>query len=396
MTNPFSSGSNPFEFLLGDLLKMLGSQAGAQSDMARQMAISVASESGEQANVDPIERIKFEELSKILAFHIDDFGAIPHPEGLRRGVEVVTKVEWAAQTVADWDPFANLFKEHTAIEAESGSREDAVTKSSEQDSLAQMIQNLSKMVGPSMVAMQMGSMIGHLARVAFGSFEIPVPRSSSSVPMLISRNIDAFASEWELPQDQVRLWATLRDLVTSAIVSSPKISKHLGDLFTSHIRASNASLKNVQERLSQLDLSDPEALQSALSDPSGIFSSDGYNAAQLKILEEISITIAVIEGLAHNAATVIGGRLLGNIASIDEAFMRRRIERSEGERLSEQFFGIEISRSALEKGQGFVAGVIDRAGESGIGPIWERDGTFPTMNELEAPGLWLARLEFDE
>ena len=106
-------------------------------------------------------------------------------------------------------------------------------------------------------------------------------------------------------------------------------------------------------------------------------------------------TMAVIEGLTSNAMTILGSRLLGNSTAIDEAFLRRRIERSEGERLSEQFFGIEITRAGIEQGQDFVRGVIERAGEEGLSPLWTRKEAFPTPSELEAPGLWLARLELE-
>ncbi|TAN22210.1 MAG: hypothetical protein EPN30_09065, partial [Actinomycetota bacterium] len=150
-----------------------------------------------------------------------------------------------------------------------------------------------------------------------------------------------------------------------------------------------------QNRLSQLDLSDPEGLQAAISDPAGIFGPEGQSEAQRRINDDIQSTIAVIEGLASNAVLKLGGRLLGNSAAIDEAFMRKRIERSDGERLSEQFFGIEVTRAGIEKGQSFIQGVIDRAGEEGVVPLWTREGSFPTPSELEAPGLWLARLELE-
>lgn len=393
MTNPFSSGSNPFEFLLGDLLKMLGTQKGMHAEMARQMAVSVANDP-EGETVDPIDRINHEELVKILDIHLQDFPAIPQPIGGRNAIEVVTKIEWASRTVSDWEKFAAMFEQQAELQQHSGENKPS-SEVDQNDNFSQMIQNLSKMVGPSMIAMQMGSMVGHLSKVAFGSFEIPVPRPTSSVPMLIPKNIEKFASEWELPLEQVRLWSTLREVVMWRILSAPVVSERIENLIERHIHASKVGFTDIQERLSHLDLSNPESLQEALSDPSGIFSSEDLDEIQLTIVTDISTTMSIVEGIASYALSTIGGRLLGNSASIEEAFMRRRIERSDGERLSEQIFGIEISRAGIERGQAFVQGVIERAGEDGLAPIWSDKGSFPTPAELEAPGLWLARLEFE-
>lgn len=395
MTNPFSSGSNPFEFLLGDLLKMLGTQQGMSGEMAKQMAVAIANDPVNQPNVDPIDRIKFEELLQIIDIHLRDFSALPQ-SGSTSKIEVVSRVDWAYRTISDWDRYSKMFQEQAAIgDGSANQNEDLPANMEQNDNFAQMLQNLSKMIGPSMIAVQMGSMVGHLAKVAFGSYEIPVPRSTSGAPMIISYNVDEFAKDWELPLDQVRLWATLHELVMYSIISSKVIAERIESLITKHIQASNTSMKDIQNRLSQLDISDPENLQTALSDPTGIFGNSEQTENQKRILSEISSTMAIVEGLSAYAMDVIGARLLGNSSAISEAFLRRRLERSDGERLSEQFFGMEITRPSVEQGEDFIRGVIERSGEEGLSPLWNRPGSFPTQAELEAPGLWLARLEFD-
>ncbi len=396
MTNPFSSGSNPFEFLLGDMLKLLGSQKGMQSEMARQMAVSVANVPANQPNVDPLDRIKYEELTKILDIHLRNYGALPEVSSRNSKIEVVTRIEWAQRTVSDWERYANMLIKVAEVQEDQKQIGAELPSTLEQsENFAQMIQNLAKVIGPSMIAMQLGSMVGHLAKVAFGSYEIPVPRPANSSAMIISYNVDSFAQEWEMPLEQVRLWATLREMVMSTILGAPLISERVDELITKHIEASSTSLKQIQDRLSQIDITDPEGLQQAMADPTGIFGAEVQNEVQTRILADIRTTMAVIEGLSSHAMSTIGGRLLGNSAAIDEAFLRRRLERSDGERLSEQFFGMEITRSGIEEGQDFIDGVVERAGEDGLSPLWTREGGFPTPPELAAPGLWLARLELE-
>ncbi len=38
-------------------------------------------------------------------------------------------------------------------------------------------------------------------------------------------------------------------------------------------------------------------------------------------------------------------------------------------------------------------GVLERADTVGLGRLWEDSKNFPTPNEVDAPGLWLARLD---
>ena len=37
--------------------------------------------------------------------------------------------------------------------------------------------------------------------------------------------------------------------------------------------------------------------------------------------------------------------------------------------------------------------MIERAGADGLEPLWASERNLPTPNEVDAPGLWLARIE---
>ena len=72
---------------------------------------------------------------------------------------------------------------------------------------------------------------------------------------------------------------------------------------------------------------------------------------------------------------------------------RRRVDTSAGDLFIEQLLGIRCGDEQVLRGKSFVQGVVDRAGERGLEPLLERPDAIPTPNELDAPGLWLARLE---
>ena len=91
--------------------------------------------------------------------------------------------------------------------------------------------------------------------------------------------------------------------------------------------------------------------------------------------------------------TQIGRRLIPTFDQIHEAMQRHRVERGEAERFIEGLLGLKLERAHYERGQAFVDGVVERAGIEGLNRLWEEQSMLPTPNELDAPGLWLARID---
>jgi uncharacterized protein (DUF2342 family) len=46
-----------------------------------------------------------------------------------------------------------------------------------------------------------------------------------------------------------------------------------------------------------------------------------------------------------------------------------------------------------EQGKAFCDGVVARAGMDGLNRAWEGPGSMPSMQELDDPARWLARVE---
>ena len=91
----------------------------------------------------------------------------------------------------------------------------------------------------------------------------------------------------------------------------------------------------------------------------------------------------------------IGGGLLSSYGMITEAARRRRVEADESDRFVARLFGLELGQPTYDTGAAFVDGVVERAGFDALDPLWADEANLPTPAEIEAPGLWLARLELD-
>ena len=88
------------------------------------------------------------------------------------------------------------------------------------------------------------------------------------------------------------------------------------------------------------------------------------------------------------AARLIGGDAL----RIAEAVRRRRLEAAAEDVFIERLLGLQVTPALVQRGKNFVSGVVDRAGESSLSQLFATATSLPTPAELDAPGLWLARI----
>jgi putative hydrolase len=111
---------------------------------------------------------------------------------------------------------------------------------------------------------------------------------------------------------------------------------------------------------------------------------------------QLQLLTAVLEGYADCVLERVGDKLIPSFSQIHEAMQRHRVERGEAERFIEDLLGLKLERDHYEQGEAFCKGVIERAGPEGLNRLWESERMLPTPAELEAPGLWLARIELPE
>ena len=65
----------------------------------------------------------------------------------------------------------------------------------------------------------------------------------------------------------------------------------------------------------------------------------------------------------------------------------------EADRFVERLLGLELAQATYDRGAAFVAGVLERAGDDGLRRLWTDPDHLPTPAEVDAPGLWLARID---
>ncbi|MDG1846390.1 MAG: zinc-dependent metalloprotease [Acidimicrobiales bacterium] len=381
--------TNPFEGFpfFGDFEKLFGNMGQDHWGTARQIAIQMAAGDNTDPNVDPSHRIEIEQLSRIAQLHVHD------ATGLDLGIvslEATTRTQWVNSALEAYQP---LFLELTEALTDKPSNDVA-----EGDPMSAMFGQLMQFLGPMMLAMTAGSMVGHLAQRSLGQYDLPIPRDSKNEIQIITHNVGTFGEEWSLPSQELFLWVCLHELCHHAVLRIEHVHERLHNLLINYVSGFESNPTGLEEKLGQIDMNSPSALhdlQSSLGDPEimlGVIQSD----AQLAILPELHALIAVVVGYVDHVMDEMGVGLISSYSQVTEALRRRRVEENPSDRFIERIFGLELTQSQYERGGSFVAGVIERAGKPGLSRLWQHKRNLPTPNEVDAPGLWLARIDLPE
>ena len=382
---------SPFDGLLGDLLKILGGQGGGAPwlESARALAVGVATDNEPEGNPDPLERIALEQVADVARRHVEmvtgqllTTSASITPAG--RG-------PWALAQLDSWRP--TVEKVVQAQADATGASLAQLTDSADDGGVPPIFGQFAATLGPMLLGLQFGSAAGHLAERALDSYALPLPWPEGSDLLVVPRNVAQFAEDWSLPLDEVRLFAVTRELAGQVALGNPSIAKRVNELLESAMHDALGAQSTLIEKMTSSG--DPEALSSMLSDPDSLLAelvSPGAHASSASLTAATNALAATIDHVADTVAA----SLTANHGLIKEAWHRHRVTDGKGEQAAGGLFGLDLSAPEFERGQAFVAGVLERQGNDGLMQIVHSGANLPTPAEFDAPGLWLERLSLPE
>ncbi len=382
----FSSSGIPF---FDQIAKAMSSAGPVQWDMARQFAMMTATNSNVEPNVEPTARIAVQQLSPVADLHVRDVTGLSTSDTTQPPmIDVVTRSTWTHHTL---DAFKFYFSDFLG-NASSASNESGLEL--ESNGMDAMMANLTKMMAPAMLGMSVGSMIGQLSLRAFGQYDLPIPREPKSQLLFVARNSEEFAEDWSIKVEDMQMWLLIQELTFHALFRISFIRNAITNSVKQHVAGFRPNPNALGQRLTNIDVSntDPAAImQQLLGDPTMLLGNE-RSAPQRALAPKLDAMISAIVCYVDHVVDTVASRILGNGAQISEAFRRRRVESSSQDQYVKQLFGIYLTDDQVDRGQRFIAGVIERAGENGLAKLWTRDGNLPTPNEIAAPGLWIERI----
>ena len=402
-----ADAGNPFQSLLGDLMNMLGSNGPDSWEMTRSFALNVATGGTPESNVEPLQRIQVEQLSRVAELNVMEATGLPiTPDGRRLTCVPVGRGDWTARALESWRPvLAQMAAPPAPPEGAATPTESLDPSLDPTGGMAAMLGQWASALGPMFFGLQVGSVVGHLSQRTLGQYPLALPWAPSDELLLVTSNIAEFASDWSLPEEEALLWVCARELATNTVLTRPDVRSRVEELLSAYAVSQATAQQDLAGRLRGLTGGDDpsgmgagmdlESLQGMFGDPEALLG-DLLTPESRRTSDQLTAVAVVVDAYADHIATVVGARLVGSHTQLAEAWYRRRTERGKGEEAAGALFGLDLDQAQVDRGRTFVAGVVERAGEESLGRLWSPARNLPTPAEVDAPGLWLERIDLPE
>jgi putative hydrolase len=388
---------NPFGFDLNELFRMLQSPGPVNMEIARSTAQATATvdlETG-QAKPDPApapEAVRaFEGVVRAVQLAVADATGIA--EALRVPARTVDRKGWSRATLDGLGPVL------VALATSLGRGQRPHEGAAEATTPDALFGALMQQFVPVLLGAWSGSMIGMLSHHALGQYDLPLPLTGPPALLFVAANVDEFGGEWSLPIDELRYALALRETVHGAQRSVPWVRERLVRLSSEYVSGYEVQPDAFQEHFGDLDPSDPSSIAGIerMSDPQVLLGAM-QSERQKPVLEELCRFVSVIEGYTDVVVARVGAQMVASHARIDEALRRQRLERGRAGTFVDRLLGLELDRDDYEAGVAFCRGVVERSdgGLDQLNRLWTRETMVPTRAEVEAPGLWLARIDLPD
>jgi putative hydrolase len=379
-------GSGPFDRLpfFSELSRIPAVDEPVNWPLARRVAVWVAGEGEQHPEGRTKEQAHLVELVRVAELQVATATGLPTTvTGSALVPLTVTPAQWASRGLDAHLPLLTALA--TALTKSMAQPGESPDTAGESEAAGQPAPSTLK-------GFVFGWMLGQLARRSLGQYDLPLPWPPFDKILFLPANLDDFAAEWSLPGDDLRLWVCLREVTHHAVLGLTHVRERFQHLLNGYVAAFDVDSSAFADQLGALDMADPSSFRSVMGDPESVVASM-ENPRQRELLGQLEALVSVLEGYVDHVLEQVGAHLVGDFDLITESMRRRRVEASWGDRFVAKLLGVELRQRLYDRGHAFVRGVLERAGEEGLASLWRSPWELPTPAEIEAPGLWLARLE---
>lgn len=247
-------------------------------------------------------------------------------------------------------------------------------------------------MGPAMLGMQAGSLVGFLSRTVMGQFDVGMPALDHDRRYLIVPNVEAFAGAHRFDHQQVRMWAVANEIAHHAILHTPGLRGHIVSTVADFFSSLDYDTSGLDEIMS--DLQDLTQLQRVLGEGDGMPALFSTVYDQQK-MDDVRALFAFIEGYGHHLARTAVADLLSEWGRIADAAAERRSEVGEAGQALEQLTGLALDRSDATAAAELCADIEARYGPEALAAMLQDHDTLPQLGELRDVIGWIARTQLD-
>ncbi len=354
----------PDDDIFSQLFRLFNQPGPVNLRLAAEIARHLA---GEREPVDPWAAEELRELTRLAELRIGAVAPFPVPSA--PDVLPVDGRDWAERNL---DGFRYLAEAFAGLSTPDPS-----------DPAAAML----KPVIPALVGMQIGTLVGSLARWVMASFDAGIPVAGSGPISYVVPTIDRFIAEHGVDGREVRLWVALNETAHRAMFRVPFTADHLTELMASHAATMRVAPERLMGLMQGVDPMNPQDVD--IEQLAAAFDTPETRRAQAELDSYLGLTNGYRRLLVERSA----GDLLPRLDAIDAD---RDADRDLGpETAGSPFAATFVGAETIERGRQFCLEAERRYGAPELARMWTAPGRFPTAAEIDDPVQWAARVVLD-
>jgi putative hydrolase len=315
---------------------------------------------GERVPIEPWAAEEYRELTRLAEFRLEQTS--PIPVSAAPDVLPLDAREWADRHL---EAFGYLSEPFSDMGGMSGP-------------MAQL--------APAMVGMQVGSLVGGLARWVLAGFDGALPADRPLPLAVVVPHVEDFARRHGFDPSSVRLWVVSEEVAYRAVSAVPFTTEHLRKLLQSEadsIDFDPSSLSGL------MGMTDPAQIQEAVAGEMGdLFGGEETQAAR----NETEAYLGLLAGYSRLLAERSTEELLPNLEQIRSA---RDAERAPAD-APVPFGPASPSSGAITRGREFCLEIERRYGPEELTRLWTSPNRMPSRTEMEDPVSWAARVLLED
>lgn len=329
------------------------------------------------------------------------------PQSPNSGNVALARTDWVDSTLAGWqttvEPLAiglssaigDLIKQAGAGDGTPLGGDDPTSAERMQLPIGMISALLNSFIG-TLIATQLGQAIGGLSGKVTGAHDVGLPLIDAAYPTLVPQNIKEWATDLDIPMDEVRIFHALREAAVARLFAhNPWLVSYIRTAITDYGKGVDIDMDAIQEQAQRafesgdgFDPSNPEDFTIALND--GIFTPQ-ESPAQRAALTKLETALALIDGWSEEVVALAAGERLPNIAALQETLRRRRATSAPAQQLFSSLLGLQVSPRLAREATAFWKQVRELKDVESRDRIWS--GILPTADDLLTPESFLKSLE---
>jgi coenzyme F420 biosynthesis associated uncharacterized protein len=195
-----------------------------------------------------------------------------------------------------------------------------------------------------------------------------------------------------LPSEDFRLWLALHETThVFEFEAHPWVRDHVNAQLQTYFGFLNDDVEHLKRGLTGLKVFWDRAREQRRENDHWI--NLVMTPEQKQIFNSMQATMSVIEGYSNHVMNAVGKQLIPTYEVISRRFEQRQRNRTTAEQLFARLTGLDIKMEQYRQGEAFINHVVKLRGHDYARQVWIGAEYLPTLEEIQAPDRWIARVD---